>query len=463
MPLFAIELNDRALALASEGRLLSVAPSAVFDGSGAEPAGAPAWQWLRRRPTATSTRHLRELSRPGPTGRRAHTLVSAELARRLHAHAPLPGSRVWIASGAALEPHGLSILLGVTRELKLPVDGFVDAAVVSAAALGLDRAALALDLGLHHTAVTAIEAGGQVRRRRLVSGTRGGLIELYQAWMSLIGTTLVKRTRFDPLHDAATEQQLFDALPALARAAVADGSALASITVAGHSYETTLSRDQLAEAAEPIYAEMLALLHALRPAGAPVALLVPQAALEIPGLREALEGFSGCELVALAEGFAAAALSTLELPRRASEDPVRLLRRLPSRIVARCAALATREILGRDLAPAPPTHILLEGTTYVLGRGSLTVGREPGEVPAIRLPEGLAGISRRHCTFVREGAETVLVDHSRCGTFVNGERVAERARVRAGDRVRVGEPGIELALISVTEALASDEQHDATA
>jgi len=142
---------------------------------------------------------------------------------------------------------------------------------------------------------------------------------------------------------------------------------------------------------------------------------------------------------------------------------VRLLRRLPSRIVPPCAALATREILGRDLAPAPPTHILLDGTTYALGRGSLTVGREPGEEPAIRLPEGLAGISRRHCTFVREGAETVLVDHSRCGTLVNGERIAERARVRAGDRVRVGEPGVELALISVTEASASDERHNATA
>ena len=63
--------------------------------------------------------------------------------------------------------------------------------------------------------------------------------------------------------------------------------------------------------------------------------------------------------------------------------------------------------------------------------------------------EGLAGVSRRHCTFLREAAETVLVDHSRHGTFVNGERVFERVRVHAGDRVRLGEPGVELALIAV--------------
>src|SRR5438105_10958398 len=40
------------------------------------------------------------------------------------------------------------------------------------------------------------------------------------------------------------------------------------------------------------------------------------------------------------------------------------------------------------------------------------------------------------CSFLREGLDALLLDHSRFGTFVNGERVAERARVRAGDQVR---------------------------
>jgi pSer/pThr/pTyr-binding forkhead associated (FHA) protein len=52
---------------------------------------------------------------------------------------------------------------------------------------------------------------------------------------------------------------------------------------------------------------------------------------------------------------------------------------------------------------------------------------------------------------VQDNGQIVLLDHSSFGTFVNGERVAERVRVHAGDRIRLGEPGVELALIAVGE------------
>ena len=40
---YVIELDDRALALAFAGEVLSSGPSVVFDGTGAEPAGSPAF------------------------------------------------------------------------------------------------------------------------------------------------------------------------------------------------------------------------------------------------------------------------------------------------------------------------------------------------------------------------------------------------------------------------------------
>jgi pSer/pThr/pTyr-binding forkhead associated (FHA) protein len=40
-------------------------------------------------------------------------------------------------------------------------------------------------------------------------------------------------------------------------------------------------------------------------------------------------------------------------------------------------------------------------------------------------------------------------DHSRYGTFLNGERVAGEAELGAGDRLRVGTPGVVLELVAV--------------
>jgi hypothetical protein len=289
---------------------------------------------------------------------------------------------------------------------------------------------------------------------------------------------MVKRTRFDPLHDAATEQQLFDAMSTLTHEVASSGNTTATVTKGKERFEVDLTRDQFAQAAEPIYRSIIGLLHQLRPAGAPLAIVVPRAVAELPGVREHLEQFVGCELVSVPDGFAAAATSLLDLPESTTgEDSVRLLRRLPLQAQPVLTDSVSREPMGKRRSGGPaPSHALLDGRAYSLSAESLVVGRapEPQFAPStaaaagtaatpvssryITLPEGLAGVSRRHCTFVHDGDELVLLDHSTFGTFVNGERVQERVRVHAGDRVRLGEPGVEIALIAVGEVAATTQQ-----
>jgi len=451
---FAIELDDRSVSFAREGRVLSSAPSAVWDGSTGDLPGANAWSGLRRHPTAASTRHLGSLlSQPVATDRTV-ALVAAELVRRLVEQAPTPEERVWMAVPARASAQGLSAMLAIARNLSLPVDGFVDSAVASVAALALERSAIVLEVGMHHAAATYIDRdGAQVRRRRTVMSERGGLMSFYQGWLELVSTTMVKQTRFDPLHDAATEQQLFDSLANWAQEAADHGSANAVLTKGAERFEVALTRDQFAQAGQSLHRELVRLLHELRPAGAPVALLVPAVIGRLPGLREELEQFVDCELVSLPDGFAALATSRLDLPERTGDDPVRLLRRLPASQEPGAATAVRRDMLSsrRDRSVSP-SHLLLNAQVYALGVESIVIGRLPAGPRTIALPEGLAGVSRRHCTLAPEGDDLVLLDHSSFGTFVNGERVAERVRVCAGDRVRLGDPGIELALIAVDEA-----------
>jgi hypothetical protein len=111
-----------------------------------------------------------------------------------------------------------------------------------------------------------------------------------------------------------------------------------------------------------------------------------------------------------------------------------------------------RQLLGGDAARDPaPTHVLWEGRALPLAGAPLEIGRTPGP-GGIALADGLAGVSRLHCTLRREAGDVVLVDHSRHGTRVNGERVSARARLRAGDRLLIGDPGVEIALIAVGAA-----------
>ncbi len=461
MSVFVIELEDRALSLARDGQVLSSAPGTVFDGTSGSQAGANAWRELRTKPRNTSSRHLSAVLRQRSASPRAEALVEAELKARLEAQPAGDADRVWIVSPAGSDAAGLSTILGITRRLGLPVKGIVDSATVTAAASTHNRSAIVLELGLHHSAATAVDIDGeQARRRRSVLSQRGGLIELYQAWLDLASKTMVKRTRFDPLHDASTEQQLFDSLRALNSEVVATGSTTAAVTHGSHRFEVALTRDQFVQAAEPIYRSVTGLLHELRPAGTPVSIVVPRAVAALPGWREQLEELGNCELVTVVDGFAAAATSLLDLPNNPETDEsVRLLRRMPLHALTALADRVTRESLGERRTGGPvPSHVLWDGRTYPVHADSLAVGRSPSDSARhLTLPEGLAGVSRRHCTFVHDGEGLLLLDHSSFGTFVNGERVSERVRVHAGDRVRLGEPGVELALIAVADAASTQQ------
>jgi pSer/pThr/pTyr-binding forkhead associated (FHA) protein len=93
--------------------------------------------------------------------------------------------------------------------------------------------------------------------------------------------------------------------------------------------------------------------------------------------------------------------------------------------------------------------VILDGRAHAIDEHPLVIGFGAGAGRRIELGGAGAGISRSHCTLVRRNGRVVVRDHSRYGTFVNGERVDGELPLGAGDRLRVGSPGVVLELVTV--------------
>ncbi|RMH15529.1 MAG: hypothetical protein D6696_20565 [Acidobacteria bacterium] len=202
----------------------------------------------------------------------------------------------------------LGLLLGIAGALDMPVGGLVDLALAAASGRPEGRL-LHLDLHLHRLVVSEIEHGRERLRRRIETSEDAGLVPLYDAWAHDAARRFVRRTRFDPLHAAASEQRLYDRLPAcLAQLATAESAAL---TLPAPQGELTieLGLGDVVAAAEPFYRPLIGAVRSL--AGGGATLLLARHVAALPGLRSRLAE-AGYDAVPLPRGAAAAGVLRAE-------------------------------------------------------------------------------------------------------------------------------------------------------
>lgn len=474
MSIVGLQLDDAAFAVARDGAPLGVVAPSIVHADPVDKAhyGTPAADTARRTPHRVSYGHWAAFGvgtgaagKPGLSDgaavRAAFAVACAELRQRVAPHVA-PGDRLRIAVPPALDIDALGWVLAACREAALPVEGFHDAAALAVAALGLEGEVIVPAVGLTQTLATRVVVGeGEARRRAVRISRDAGLLAVQQRWLEMIAEAMVLRSRFDPLHEAASEQRLYDLLPVAAAQAAREGSVTIDLPAGAASCTVTLSRDQFAAAARPLTRALAASVDALRSDSAPPTLLLPETLLDLPGVVEALSALPGVRLHAMDADFVARAASAPTLTTDAAAEPTAA--EVPLRRGAAFSAPlgdARPVEIAPEAARTAPTHVLWRGSAIPLVPGiALEVGRAPA-ADGIRLDEGLAGVSRLHCT-LRHGPDGVQVtDHAAYGTWLNGRRIAGRARLAAGDRLRIGDPGVELALIAVEKDAAADAGTD---
>ena len=436
----ALELTGAGLVLVGPDGLQFSAPAWVAYEEAAIATGEAARARARLAPLFVANRHLEEpstepLPRPRPAARSSADLVYAQLT---HLAPGLGAEPLVLAVSSAYTLTQLSLLSAIASAAGLNVAGLVDAAVAATADTPSTPRALYLDLEMHRAVLTELSRAEELARGRVDVARGLGLRAFEDAAALHVGRAFVAATRFDPLHQAASEQRLYDCLPGWLEAAEA-GEAAAVIEHAGLRHETRLSASGIHAALAPLAADLARLVQSARRAGEQLTLYLSARVVAVPGLAAALGALEHCTLVGLAPG--AAATGARAHAATIAGPTLEFVSSLKG------AAATVPAVPAAPRATHAPTHVVYQGRAYALGGEPLVVGRAPEGARVIELAGVLAGVSRSHCRLSASGADAVLEDLSTYGTFVNGGRVERRVHLAAGDRVRVGTPGIELELV----------------
>jgi len=442
--MYGLHFDHHTLSIARDGELLASEPLAV-EISAKEPRfGRAALSAARGRPDLVSLTHWRELGRNEDAARN----VAIEVAAHLRALGVAERLDAIVAVPADLDAGALTSLRGALNAAGCDARDFVDAATVTAAAVTDRPHYVILESGWRSATATRVTGGAECAFEEAFVSERANLLDVYDAWLAAVAATMVKNTRFDPLLSLDVEQRLYAELPAVAARAATEGKVEAAVDADGARFAVEVDAQLFADGAMPFYRELMRLARSARIAGQGAALVLPAESRRWPGFLPRLLELEQDGLVIAPAGLAAVAASL----RSADPSAAPRLRRHVARIadhglsghIEYVASVAAPS--GRSL---PVTHILYGGDSMRFPEVGLVIGTEEvSNEPHIVLPRAAAGVSRRHCSLRREGERTVLIDHSRHGTWVNGARVRERAPVRPGDRVRIGTPGVEFTLIS---------------
>lgn len=458
--MLALELIDAALVVA---RKLGDSVDVVADAPGVALledqttiTGLDALQRLRVKPLLANTNFWRGLStqpltRPSRVAGTTADIAFAQ-AETLLGRFKQDNEALLLAVPAGYSREQLGLLLGVINETGVRVAGLVDAALAACSLEPAPARVLHLDLELHQASLTVLEySGGEypgLKRSRYEIALRHGLLGIQQTLAQFIAENFVRKTRFDPLHEAASEQRLVDQLPQwLSELQQAEAITL-SFQFGERELQLEMERAQLIAAAEPHFLELLRLVQNARVAGMPIELRVSQRVAAMPGLLERLKTLRDCTIQVLPPAAAAWGALQYESSIRRAPDSLALVYQLP---VPRAE---TGDVQSSDVEATPPqlrpTHVLFQGRAWSITDQPLTIGwAVEDRKRALTLPSALPGISRAHCTVVRRNGAVMVEDHSTYGSFVNDEKVSGRTALTVGDRLRLGSPGITLELIQL--------------
>lgn len=282
-----LELNDAAITLYRDEVVLERSPGVAVVLDDTVHFGDDALRISRIHPRQANQQYFARLNAdplatPGRRARNHADLVYLHL-QTLKPLIEAEGGEVLLAVPGILSADQLGVLLGVLQEIDVRVSGFVDAAVAALSTRAVHAHAYHIDVMMQRAVVTAVDGDGQVRKSGVQELLECGLNRLLDGWINVIADRFVRETRFDPLHAASTEQQLFNQVYDWIQSGAESPELVVEILHADHTRRVELGRSLL----EDKSAQRLRQISDAVPRGARLYLSARSARL--PGMQSAVD------------------------------------------------------------------------------------------------------------------------------------------------------------------------------
>jgi hypothetical protein len=370
------------------------------------------------------------------------------------------GKEMVIAVPSFYTREHLGFILGITQELGIPVKGFMPLAVAAVPERLPEGLLLHLDLHLHRFEITRLERAEKLSQKDSISSEGNGLSKLHRKWVDAIAEEFVRSTRFDPLHQAASEQELYDRLPGILTQLHRNPGVQFEMTGGSKTYHVTLTRDLFSKKGAPVFEEIRRLMDRFfdrsGSAGAGPVLMLSNRLVRLPGIIDLLAEIEASKIIELQPGAGALGIlrfnSTLFEQQTGNSSPF-----LTSRPLPETSSSSHEETRPYPEGQTRPSHILYRNLAYPITEKPLVIGlQRAADRTGIQIEGQISGVSRKHCTVQLQGNEVVLKDYSTYGTFVDENPVNEKTILLLGQTVRVGTPGETLNLIACLDREADE-------
>lgn len=337
-----------------------------------------------------------------------------------------------LATPADFDRQQLGLLLGMAQRLSIPVTAVVNRAIAQAVPSPGDHL-YHVDWHANRLILTELKQGHILSLGAQTVAQELGLNRFREAWSMALADAFVNATRLDPLHNAAVEQQLFDRL--FDWLAQSEHEITAEVTHDGQGYRAVVPPSTMTRASERLVNLLLELVN--DQVTAPATLLVPPQMLSLPPIRAGLEQLPGVELLPTN------ATSTFALQVDPDDGATPYIASRPW-----LDETTERQHAGvlQGFGQMAPTHVLHDGVASRLSDGFRIAANSGAELSLRRLD------ARSQLEFSINGDAVRLSRSSDTTLKLNGQLAAgQTVSLVAGDRVRVGERGVELQLIVVRD------------